>query len=152
MDDISKILFAADFSQGSERAFSMAISIARKYNARIDVVHVVQDILDMTAFDVPQVSFEALAKEIEEAAQKRMKEFCRDNIKGIEYVSHVKRGTPFKEIIETASAAGSDLIVIGTHGRSGIDHVLFGSTAEKVVRKSTIPVLTVRAQSPLSSG
>jgi nucleotide-binding universal stress UspA family protein len=56
----------------------------------------------------------------------------------------VVRGVPFVEIIRTAKDRSTDLIVIGTHGRTGIDHMLFGSTAEKVVRKSSCPVLTVR--------
>ena len=56
----------------------------------------------------------------------------------------VVRGVPFVEIIRTAKEKNADMIVIGTHGRTGIDHMLFGSTAEKVVRKSPCPVLTVR--------
>jgi nucleotide-binding universal stress UspA family protein len=56
----------------------------------------------------------------------------------------VVRGVPFVEIIRTAKDKNADMIVIGTHGRTGIDHMLFGSTAEKVVRKSSCPVLTVR--------
>jgi nucleotide-binding universal stress UspA family protein len=56
----------------------------------------------------------------------------------------VVRGVPFVEIIRTAKDKNADMIVIGTHGRTGIDHMLFGSTAEKVVRKSYCPVLTVR--------
>jgi nucleotide-binding universal stress UspA family protein len=56
----------------------------------------------------------------------------------------VVRGVPFAEIIKTAKNKNADLIVIGTHGRTGIDHMLFGSTAEKVVRKAPCPVLTVR--------
>ena len=146
MIDIKKVLFATDFSKGSEKAFSYALSLARKYGARLDVVHVVQEMLDMTGFYVPHISVEVIEKEMEEAAENKIKDFCKDKIKGVEYEAHVKRGTPFKEIIETAEAVGSQVIVIGTHGRSGIDHVLFGSTAEKVVRKSTIPVLTVRSE------
>jgi nucleotide-binding universal stress UspA family protein len=56
----------------------------------------------------------------------------------------IVRGVPFVEIIKTAKDRNVDLIVIGTHGRTGIDHMLFGSTAEKVVRKAPCPVLTVR--------
>lgn len=146
MKDIKKILFATDFSKGSENAFSYAFSLARKYGARLDVIHVVQEMLDMTGFYIPHISVEVIEREMEEAAEKKIKDFCKDKIKGVEYEAHLKRGVPFKEIIETAGAVGADVIVMGTHGRSGVDHVLFGSTAEKVVRKSTIPVLTVRAE------
>jgi nucleotide-binding universal stress UspA family protein len=63
-------------------------------------------------------------------------------VKDVEKI--VERGVPFVEIIRTAKEKKADLIVIGTHGRTGIDHMLFGSTAEKVVRKAPCPVLTVR--------
>ncbi len=145
MSDFKKILFATDFSKGSEKAFSLALSLARKYRARLDVVHVVQEMLDITEFYVPHISVEVIEREMEEAAEVKIKDFCKDSIKDVEYETHIKRGVPFKGIIETAEAVGADVIVMGTHGRSGVDHVLFGSTAEKVVRKSTLPVLTVRA-------
>ncbi len=61
-----------------------------------------------------------------------------------DYKVLMKKGVPFYEIIQTAKEESADLIVMGTHGRTGLDHILFGSTAEKVVRKSPIPVLTVR--------
>ena len=76
-----------------------------------------------------------------------MEKFCRQHIKDFEnYESHVLPGIPYDEIIKKAQEFNADLIVLGTHGRTGLDHVLFGSTAEKVVRKSPIPVMTIRIQ------
>lgn len=144
MSEIKNILFPIDFSEGSEKAFSYALSLAKKYGARIDVIHVIHQIADMTGFYVPHISFDVIEKEMEEAAGDNLQRFCDNNLKGIKHETHIKMGTPFVEIISAAKNLGSNIIVMGTHGRSGIDHILFGSTAEKVVRKSPIPVLTVR--------
>lgn len=76
-----------------------------------------------------------------------MDNFCRSHLGGFEnYETSVVSGVPFNVILNTAEELKADLIIMGTHGRTGLDHVLFGSTAEKVVRKSEIPVLTVRIE------
>jgi nucleotide-binding universal stress UspA family protein len=94
---------------------------------------------------VPHISFEKLEEEIEEGAQKMMEKFCRSNIRDYDnYETFIVPGIPYDEIIKKGVEHDVDLILLGTHGRTGLDHVLFGSTAEKVVRKSPIPVMTVR--------
>ena len=76
-----------------------------------------------------------------------MEKFCRDHMDGYsDYETHVWPGITYDEIIKKAVEFNADLIVVGTHGRTGLDHVLFGSTAEKVVRKSPVPVMTIRIQ------
>lgn len=145
MGEIKKILFATDFSENSEHAFSYALSLAKKFGAKIDVLHVIHELADMTGFYVPHISFDVMEKEMEDAAQENMRRFADEHIKGMaDYEIHTRRGKPFVEIIKAAGDFDSDIIIMGTHGKSGIDHVLFGSTAEKVVRKSPIPVLTIR--------
>ncbi|MDH3975747.1 MAG: universal stress protein [Deltaproteobacteria bacterium] len=145
MKDIKKILFPTDFSEGSDEVFSYVLALAKKFNASIDILHVIHEFADITGFYVPHISYDVLEKEMEEAAFKNMKRFCDKNIdSGINYTIHTKKGAPFVEIIKTAREKMSDIIIMGTHGRTGIDHVLFGSTAEKVVRKSPVAVLTVR--------
>ena len=147
MKDIKKILLPIDFSEGSHAALSYVLSLAGKYDAHIDVLHIIHEYGDMTDFYVPHISFDVIEKEMEDAARANMESFCRDNIKGkAAFEIHTRKGTPFLEIIQAARELQSDLIVMGTHGRTGIDHILFGSTAEKVVRKSPIPVLTVRKE------
>ena len=75
----------------------------------------------------------------------RLESFCRQHIKNFDdFETFISPGIPYETIISKATDEGADLIVIGTHGRTGLDHVLFGSTAEKVVRKSSLPVLSVR--------
>jgi nucleotide-binding universal stress UspA family protein len=74
-----------------------------------------------------------------------MEKFCRTKAGDYPSIeSHVVPGIPYDEIIKKAEEIGADLIIVGTHGRTGLDHVLFGSTAEKVVRKSAVPVMTIR--------
>ena len=147
MKDFSTIMVAVDFSDSSDNAFQMALSLADKYTARLLILHVINEPVDLRGFYVPDISFEKLEEEIAEGAQKMMESFCRQHIDGFEnFESRIVPGLPYEEIIRQADKSNAELIVLGTHGRTGLDHVLFGSTAEKVVRKSTVPVLTVRLE------
>lgn len=147
MEVIKKILLPTDFSEGSIAVISYVLSLASKYDAHIDILHIIHEFGDMTDFYVPHMSYDVIEKEMEDAARNNMENFCRENFEGkAKFEIHTRKGTPFLEIIQAARDLNSDLIVMGTHGRTGIDHILFGSTAEKVVRKSPIPVMTVRAE------
>jgi len=147
MKKISTVLTAIDFSDSSDNAFQMALSLAKSFSARLIVLHVINEPVDLRGFYVPHISFEKLEGEIEEGAQKMMESFCRNNLAGFEsYDSLIVAGLPYEQIIKMAEEKSADMIVLGTHGRTGLDHVLFGSTAEKVVRKSNVPVLTVRLE------
>ncbi len=82
---------------------------------------------------------------MEKSARKMLDEFCVTKLKDYpNYEIQVLVGTPYIEIVKEAQRINASVIVVGTHGRTGIEHVLFGSTAERVVRSSTCPVLTVR--------
>lgn len=145
MKDFKTILFATDFSESSDHAFDYALSLARKFGARLIILHVINEPVDLRGFYVPHISFDKLEEEIEEGARKMMEKFCRTRIRDYDdYETAIVPGIPFDEIIKKGEESGADLIVMATHGRTGLDHVLFGSTAEKVVRKSPIPVMTIR--------
>jgi nucleotide-binding universal stress UspA family protein len=139
------ILFATDFSEGSDFAFQYALSMARKFDGKLLIVHIINEPVDLRGFYVPHISFDKLEEEIEQGAEKLMEKFCRTHMQDFNnYESLVSPGIPYDEIIKKAVDFNADLIVLGTHGRTGLDHVLFGSTAEKVVRKSPVPVMTIR--------
>lgn len=141
------ILFATDFSESSDHAFQYALSLARKFESRLGIIHVINEPVDLRGFYVPHISFDKLEEEIEQGALKMMEKFCRDHAQGYDRIeTFVVPGIPYDEIIKKAGEVAADLVIVGTHGRTGLDHVLFGSTAEKVVRKSPIPVMTIRIQ------
>lgn len=142
---LEKILFATDFSENSEHAFEYAISLARQFNAKLYLVHVINEPVDLRGFYVPHISFEKLEKEIEEGAEKMMQKFCQAKMADFaNYESLIIAGIPYEEILKKAEADNISLIVLGTQGRKGLDHFLFGSTAERVVRSAKCPVMTVR--------
>jgi nucleotide-binding universal stress UspA family protein len=145
MKQFSTILFANDFSEGSDYAFDYALSLAKQFSAKLVIVHVINEPVDLRGFYVPHISFENLEKEIAAGAEKMMDTFCSDHLKEFApYEKFVLSGIPYDEIVKKADECGADLIVMGTHGRKGMDHILFGSTAERVVRSARIPVMTVR--------
>jgi nucleotide-binding universal stress UspA family protein len=142
---IKTILFPTDFSNGARAAMDHAVSLAKDYQARLILLYVIQDISIAEWYIPSSLSVADLLEDMQKSATAEMDKW------GVEVSAQVKdvekmvvRGVPFVEIIKTAKDKQVDLIVIGTHGRTGIDHLLFGSTAEKVVRKAPCPVLTVR--------
>jgi len=143
---IKTILFPTDFSNGARAAMDHAVSLARDYQARLVLLYVVQDISIAEWYIPSSLSVTDLLEDMQKSASQEMDKWAAEvsvNVKDLETM--VVRGVPFVEIIRTAREKKVDLIVIGTHGRTGIDHLLFGSTAEKVVRKAPCPVLTVRS-------
>jgi len=145
MKPFDKILFANDFSENSEHAFDYALTLAKQFDARLIIVHVINEPVDLRGFYVPHISFEKLEKEIEEGAEKMMQKFCRTKAKDYtNYETLIIAGIPYEEILRKANEEQVSIIVLGTQGRKGIDHFLFGSTAERVVRNAKCPVLTVR--------
>jgi nucleotide-binding universal stress UspA family protein len=145
MRTFDKILFATDFSESSEHAFEYALTLAQQFRCRLVIMHVINEPVDLRGFYVPHVSFENLEKEIEEGAQQMMTKFCATHITDFtDFETLTLTGIPYEEILKYAESNKVSFIVLGTQGRSGIDHLLFGSTAERVVRKALCPVVTVR--------
>jgi len=142
---IKTILFPTDFSNGARAAMDHAISLAKDYEAKLILLYVIQDISVAEWYIPSSLSAADLVEDMQKSAWSEMEKWGAEvaaKVKSVEKL--VVRGVPFVEIIRTAKEKDADLIVIGTHGRTGIDHMLFGSTAEKVVRKAACPVLTVR--------
>ena len=142
---IRTILFPTDFSQGARAAMDHAISLAQDYKAKLVLLYVIQDISVAEWYIPSSISAADLVADMQKSAEQEMEKWAAEAGAKVASVERmVVRGVPFLEIIRTAKEKGADLLVIGTHGRTGIDHMLFGSTAEKVVRKAHCPVLTVR--------
>ena len=140
-----RILFPTDFSEGALHTLSYAADMAKNCNARLYLLHVIYDVASASGLYVPHVSFDQMYKDMEKGAQKELEKFgCEElrDLKNVEYT--VLRGIPYEVILKFAQEKNIDIIVIGTHGRKGLDRFLFGSTAEKVVRYAPCPVLTVR--------
>jgi len=142
---IKTILFPTDYSNGARAAMDHAISLAKDYHAKLILLYVIQDISIAEWYIPSSISAGELIEDMQKSAWQEMDKWFSEVSKQVKDVEKmVVRGVPFVEIIQTAKERNADLIVIGTHGRTGIDHMLFGSTAEKVVRKAACPVLTVR--------
>jgi nucleotide-binding universal stress UspA family protein len=145
MKPFEKILIAIDFSENSNYAFDYALTLAKQFNAELTLLHVINEPVDLRGFYVPHISFEQLEKEIESGAAGMMEKFCQEKMKDFTgYQTSIVTGIPYEEIIRKAQETDASLIVLGTHGRTGLDHIIFGSTAERVVRGSACPVLTIR--------
>jgi len=143
--EIKKILFATDFSEGSRNALPYAVDIAMRHGAKIYAVHVIFDVTKAAGWYVPHASAEEVYADLEKSARKQLeKTFSEDMRKFKDFENVLLRGTPYEEITKFAEANKIDLIVLATHGRTGIDRLIFGSTAEQVVRYAPCPVLSVR--------
>jgi len=145
MKPFESILTAIDFSESSDYAFEYALALARQFQSELTVMHVINEPVDLRGFYVPHISFEQLEKEIEEGAEKMMEKFCQEKMGDFtNYTTALVTGIPYEEIIRKSEETHASLVVLGTHGRTGIDHLIFGSTAERVVRSAACPVLTIR--------
>lgn len=145
MTQLQRILFATDLSEPASHAQKYACSLAEQFRAELHVLSVIQDValvspdpnvpwvIPASSLDEVQRSLEQSLAQVPDAAWSAGKPVVRV----------IRTGAPYAEIVEYAKEANIDLIVIGTHGRSGILHALLGSVAEKIVRKSPCPVLTV---------
>jgi nucleotide-binding universal stress UspA family protein len=144
MADIKTLLYATDFSKGSARASDLARSLAETCGASMTLLHVITELSDRHARMVSAEVYEKLAQQIEAQAVKDMSKFRDRYFKDMPVRTEIAIGKSHEEIIRQAKKIRADLILMGTHGRAGIEKMLMGSTAEKVVRSSPIPVLTVR--------
>ncbi len=143
MINLKKILCPVDHSDCSKEALKYAVSFAMKDNSKLYLMHVI----DIRAFDesidtmTPQIPDGETLKQLKTKLLDCIPEEIRDDM-DVEAI--VVQGVPFVEIISTAKENDIDMIVIGSHGRTGITHMMMGSVSEKVVRKAPCPVLTVR--------
>lgn len=149
---IGTILVPCDFSEGAEQAFTTALDLAKGWNAKIILFHAIPEfprIAYANAASLEALSQLEIAKieaEIVDAADKKLKQFAgRKSDTAVHVDTQVTLSEPFWAICQIAEKESVDLIVMGSHGRTGLAHVLLGSVAERVVRHAACPVLVVRA-------
>ena len=143
--EIKRVLVPVDFSDYSKNALTYAINFAKHFNAELHLINVVEPVIYPPDFSMGQIAIPSVDLEMDKRAKEELENLSKKQIpSGITTKIVVKTGKPFIEIIETAAEIDADLIIIATHGHSGVEHILFGSTAEKVVRKAPCPVLTLR--------
>lgn len=144
---IKRILVPVDFSKASLQALDYAREFAKPFGADLVVVHVVEPIYYATPIDMyaasPNVAM--LVDEQRRMATVHLERLSADlTTTGLAHRTMLKSGAPAQVIVDTAKSAKADLIIMATHGRTGLAHVLLGSVAERVVRTAACPVLTVR--------
>ena len=150
MITLKNILVATDFSECSERAVEEARALAKGFDARLHMLHVVTEPFhEVWAGYAPAVDFVGILKKYHADARRRLESVCpHKEVTSGRVVIATAAGDPVDEILRYAQAHDVNLIVCGTHGRHGLEHVLIGSVAERVVRLAPCPVLTVSATPP----
>ncbi|HAV32053.1 MAG: universal stress protein [Planctomyces sp.] len=143
---LNRILVPTDFSEFSRPALTYACAMAERFAARLYVLHVVPDpamlVPEAAVFSVE--SMQSQSDKLVADAQKLLQEMPAGWQGSQPVIRDVRVGAAFLEIIDYAKVQEIDLIVIGTHGRSGLSHILMGSVAERVVRAAPCPVLSVK--------
>ena len=146
MIELKTILHPTDFSDASKHALTYALSGAGKYKAKLCILHVIEEVSTAMYFDMLQTpALAQLMVDIENQARKALDGLLTPEMReGLETEYLIRKGVPFLEILRCAGEVNADMIICGTHGRTGLKHALFGSVAEKIVRKASCPVLSVR--------
>lgn len=145
MGIINKILVPIDFSDYSKNALKYAVQFAKYFNAEMYLIYVIEPVIYPTDFSMGQIVIPSVDSNLQARAEEELNNLAKNFIDpSIKVETIIKTGKPFVEINETAKEKDIDLIIIATHGHTGVEHLLFGSTAEKVVRKAPCPVLTLR--------
>jgi nucleotide-binding universal stress UspA family protein len=141
MSAFQKILCPVDFSATSGHAFVYAAAIAQLFGAELLLLHVIEEVPLMTAYGgAPAVD---LSAEAEKYARTEMARLAASATSGAKIRTEIVHGKSHTSILKFAAANNVDLIVIGKHGRSKLDHFLFGSVTERVIRRAACPVMVV---------
>jgi universal stress protein A len=142
---IRSILVPIDFSIHSKKALKYAVPLAAQSGASLRLIYVVEPTVYPADLGFGQVVLPGVEDELRQKGAAELAELIETEIGDrVPASATVRTGTPSKEILAEAEEKSVDLIVVATHGHSGVEHMLFGSTAERIVRKAHCPVLTIR--------
>jgi nucleotide-binding universal stress UspA family protein len=144
MVEIKRILFPIDFTENSSKILPYLLSVAAKYDATIHLLHVVEDFSNWGGSYIPHIPFAQFHEQALKSAENTLDNICEEQLQGYpKFQKKIVFGDPATEILKTIELEDIDLVIMGTHGRKGLDLVFFGSVAENVVKKSPAPVLTI---------
>lgn len=147
---IRSILVPIDFSVHSKNALKYAVPLAEKFGASLHLVYVVEPTIYPADLGFGQVVLPGVEDELREKGAGELQSLIEREIgKRVKATSAVRSGNPHQEILREAEDKAVDMIVVATHGHSGVEHMLFGSTADRIVRRSKVPVLTIRPENGL---
>jgi nucleotide-binding universal stress UspA family protein len=143
--EIKRVLVPIDFSDYSKNSLKYAVNFTKCFNSELILIYVIEPVIYPPDFSMGQIAIPAIDGEIDKRAFEELQNLAKNEIPpDVKCKCIVKTGKPFLEIIESAKEEDIDLIIIASHGHTGVEHLLFGSTAEKVVRKAPCPVLSFR--------
>jgi nucleotide-binding universal stress UspA family protein len=144
MKQIKKILFPIDFAANFETLVPWVETFADKFDAQVYVLFVAQDLSHFATFYVPHGNIEEFQQQAIDSARKRMAAAAEEFFKKFPKLeTRVELGSPAEKILAFVQKEKIDMIIMGAHGRAGLERVIFGSVANKVVKSASCPVLTV---------
>jgi nucleotide-binding universal stress UspA family protein len=159
MSEFKRILCPVDLSEFSLEALRLAAQLAARNDATLDILHVIHNPFDelymtsitesdpalLDAYAAEPQQRAKIVRATEEHSEVLLKQFCHDEVKGLAKVRyHIRQGDPFENILDASEDFMTDLVVLATHGRTGLKRLVIGNVAEKVVRHAPCPVLTVK--------
>jgi nucleotide-binding universal stress UspA family protein len=144
MKQVQKILFPIDFTSPFDSMVPWVSMFAEKFGATVYVLFVTQDLSNFSTFFVPHGNIQSFQEEAVASARKKMDAVAKQSFKNFPKLeTRVEVGAPADKILDVAQKEQVDLIIMGVHGRKGLDRAIFGSVADKVVQGAPCPVLTV---------
>ena len=144
MKQFNRVLFPVDFSESSDKIVPYVQAVAERFGAQIHILFAARVFDHFTSIYVPHPSINKFEKELIDGAEKRLYEFVDQHFKEFPHTkTSVVAGDPSEEVLNYIKEHEIDLVIMGTHGRKGMDKIIFGSVAERVVKSAPVPVMVV---------
>lgn len=147
MMEIKRVLFPVDLSDPSEKIVTVVKNVVGTLQAELHVLYVLHDLDHLAELHIPYSSVQEFQRTVRVGGERKLNEFCERHFSDLtELVIASRIGNPSEEITKYAEEVKADLIIMGTHGRTGVGRIFFGNVADKVVKLSPIPVMTIKPQ------